>query len=114
MTVLQIQIIEPGMRRSKSENEDDEVNIDEIIRSSEDSKPDPSPSTSAVLTGSLPTQSDGRPRKPQKLNLRCKKKYLLLNEQQLRSLENENILKDILDLDSSDLNFLDFVSQRFV
>ncbi|KAL3276638.1 hypothetical protein HHI36_012010 [Cryptolaemus montrouzieri] len=61
---------------SNDENEDDEVNIDELIRSLEDSEPDPSPSTSAVLTGSQPTQSEGRPRKPQKLNLRWKKKNL--------------------------------------
>ncbi|KAL3268841.1 hypothetical protein HHI36_007932 [Cryptolaemus montrouzieri] len=56
----------------------------------EDSEPDPSPSTSAVLTGSQPKQSERCPRKPQKLNLRWKKKNLLLNEQQLRFLGNEN------------------------
>ncbi|KAL3279695.1 hypothetical protein HHI36_017201 [Cryptolaemus montrouzieri] len=54
---------------SNDENEDDEVNIDEIIRRLEDSEPDPSPSISALLTGSQPTQSEGRPRKQQKLNL---------------------------------------------
>ncbi|KAL3276825.1 hypothetical protein HHI36_012186 [Cryptolaemus montrouzieri] len=41
---------------SNDENEDDQVNIDEIIRSLEDSEPVPSP-TSAVLTASQPTQS---------------------------------------------------------
>ncbi|KAL3277505.1 hypothetical protein HHI36_012851 [Cryptolaemus montrouzieri] len=55
---------------SNDENEDDEVNIDEIIRSLDDSEHDASPSTSAVLTGWQPTQSEGRPRKAQKLNLR--------------------------------------------
>ncbi|KAL3274843.1 hypothetical protein HHI36_019626 [Cryptolaemus montrouzieri] len=59
---------------SNDENEDDEVNIDEIIGSLEDSEPDPSPSTSAVLTGWQAAQTEGRPKKPQTLNLRWKKK----------------------------------------
>ncbi|KAL3278149.1 hypothetical protein HHI36_013492 [Cryptolaemus montrouzieri] len=78
---------------SNDETEDDEVNIDEIIRSSGDSGPDPSTSTSALLTGSQPTQSEGRPREPQKLNLRWKKQNLFLNEQQLRFTGKRNLTK---------------------
>ncbi|KAL3279302.1 hypothetical protein HHI36_016810 [Cryptolaemus montrouzieri] len=43
---------------SNDENEHDEVNNDETIRSLEHSEPDPFSSTSGVLTGSKPTQSE--------------------------------------------------------
>lgn len=69
---------------SSDENEDDEVNVEEIIQGLEDSEPEPT-----VV-----------PRKPQKLNLRWKKKSLLLTEQQLRFLGNENLTADILELDT--------------
>ncbi|KAL3277511.1 hypothetical protein HHI36_012856 [Cryptolaemus montrouzieri] len=81
---------------SNDENEDHEVNIDEIIRSLEDSEPNPSPSTYAVLTRSQPTQSEGDVLESHK-NSTCdgRKKNLVLNEQQLRFLGNENSPKDI-------------------
>ncbi|CAH0730586.1 unnamed protein product, partial [Brenthis ino] len=54
---------------SGDENEYDELNLEEIIHSLEDNQPDPSPSTSAVPTGSQQMQPVVQPRKPAKLNL---------------------------------------------
>lgn len=98
---------------SSDENEDAEVSIDEIIHSLETSEPVPSSST-AVPTGLQPTESAGRPGKPQKLNLRWKKKNLQLNEQQLRFLGNENLSTDILELDTPIQIFLFLFSKDLI
>lgn len=91
---------------SSDENEDYDVSVDEIIQSLEDSVPDSSPASAAVPTTSQQTQSVVRPKKPQKLNLRWKKKSLLLNEQQLRFLGNEILPAEILELDTTIQIFL--------
>lgn len=55
------------------ENEADGVNLDEIIQFLDDSEQDPSPCTAAAST-ILQLSQPGPSRKPQKLNLRWKKK----------------------------------------